>query len=246
MTSCGWSLPAPAPINTRGNPQFRDVARSNFDLCFARAWSTNFGGGLWWKTGVMSKNACVNGPASIAAYLLYQSCGDPGYLAKSKAAFDWERAHLFNAQTGQIYDNISYRRGVAEKAFTYNEGTFIGAANFLDYTNEAKLAADYVKNTLCRDQLLPGYADKGDSSGFNGICVRWLAKFMKQRGLQASYQNWLQTNADAAWRVRRPADNLSWSSWSQNTPSGTLYSWACSCSVVMLQVVPPQDAGPQK
>jgi predicted alpha-1,6-mannanase (GH76 family) len=29
-----------------GNPVFRDAARSNFDACFARAWSDDLGGGL--------------------------------------------------------------------------------------------------------------------------------------------------------------------------------------------------------
>src|SRR5262249_55893357 len=45
-----------------GNPTFRDAAKTNFDLCYARAASTNLGGGLWWKTDNQSKNACVNGP----------------------------------------------------------------------------------------------------------------------------------------------------------------------------------------
>src|SRR6516164_7016125 len=58
------------------NRVFRDAAKTNFDLCFARAWSTNLGGGLWWKTADQSKNACVNGPGSIAASLLYQIYGD--------------------------------------------------------------------------------------------------------------------------------------------------------------------------
>jgi hypothetical protein len=33
---------------------------------------------------------------------------------------------------------------------------------------------------------------------------------------------------------------LSWSRWRQPTPSGRLYSWSCSSTVVLLQVVPPQ------
>jgi len=45
----------------------------------------------------------------------------------------------------------------------------------------------------------------GDAGGFNGICARWMARFMKDRGLQKSYLAWLQANADAAWKVRRPA-----------------------------------------
>lgn len=221
-----------------GNPVYRDTARTNFDLCYARAWSTNLGGGLWWKTSNQSKNACVNGPAAIAAYLLYQISGDATYLAKAEAAYGWERDHLFDPKSGAIWDNMNGEGGIGTKVFSYNLGTFIGAANFLGQTNDARRAADFAKNILCRDGILPDYGPSGDAAGFNGICVRWLARFMKDRGLQKSYESWLRGNADAAWKGRRPADNLSWSSWSRPTPAGLLDAWACSSSVVMLQVVP--------
>ena len=221
-----------------GNPVFHDVAKNNFDLCFTRAWSTNLGGGLWWKTDDRSKNACVNGPAAIAAFLLYRISSDTNYLAKAESIFQWERATLFDAKTGQVYDNIQVADGLHKWASSYNQGTFIGAANFLGHTNEARLAADFTKNVLCRDGLLPGYSPTGDTSGFNGICVRWLARFMKERGLESTYEKWLQANADAAWHVRRAADNLSWPRWREATPPGVLDSWACSSSVVILQVVP--------
>jgi len=131
-----------------GNPVYRDTAKANFDMCYARAWSTNEGGGFWWKTDNRSKNACVNGPGSIAAYLLYQIYGNTNYLAKARAAFEWERANLFDAESGKIFDNINVDGRIGYKSFTYNQGTFVGAANFLGCTNEAKLAADYTKNTL--------------------------------------------------------------------------------------------------
>jgi len=134
---------------------------------------------------------------------------------------------------------MDYRGEINTKVFTYNLGTFIGAANFLSQTNDARLAADYAKNELCRDGIMPGYRQEGDAGGFNGICARWMARFMKDRGLQKSYLAWLQANADAAWKVRRPADNLSWSRWFRSTPDGPLNSWACSSSVVVMQVVPP-------
>ena len=229
-----------------GNPVYRDTARTNFDLCYARAWSTNLGGGWWWKTSNLSKNACVNGPASIAAFLLYQISGDTNYLAKARAAYDWERQNLFDPGTGEIWDSMDYRGEINNKVFTYNLGTFIGAANFLGQTNDARLAADYAKNELCRDGIMPGYRQEGDAGGFNGICARWTARFMKDRGLQKSYQAWLQANADAAWKVRRPADNLSWSRWSWPTPEGPLNSWACSSSVVMMQVVPASQDSKRK
>ena len=223
-------------------PVYRDLAKSNFDMCYARAWSTNLGGGLWWKTANLSKNACVNGPGAIAAYLLYQIYGDTNYLVKSENIYQWERATLFDAATGQIYDNINHLGAIGPKIFTYNQGTFIGAANFLGHTNDAKLAADYTKNVLCKGGVMPGYNQAGDGGGFNGICARWLARFMKDRGLQSSYQKWLQANAEAAWKNRRATDNLSWSRWDRPTPPRLLNSWACSSSVVIMQVVPPDDA----
>ncbi len=45
-----------------GNTTFRTIAKSNFDMMYARAWDNTFGGGLWWTTEKGGKNACVNGP----------------------------------------------------------------------------------------------------------------------------------------------------------------------------------------
>src|SRR6202000_671787 len=65
------------------------------------------------------------------------------------------------------------------------------------------------------------------------------AKFMKDRNFQFLYLPWLQANADAAWNLRRPADNLSWCQWLQPTPAtSNLLSWDCISSMVALQVVP--------
>ncbi len=219
-----------------GNSAFREVAKNNFDQCFARASSTNLGGGLWWKIPNQSKNACVNGPAAIAAYLLFQITGDTNYLAKAEKLFQWERATLFDPNSGAIADAISIDGKVHTWPSTYNQGTFIGAANFLGHTNEALLTADFMMKNLCRNGLLPAYRQDSDPSGFNGIGVRWLAKFMRQRGLESRYQPWLQQNADAAWKARRESDDLIWAHWPESTPDEVLYSWSCSSAVVLLQV----------
>ena len=226
-----------------GNPEFRDIARANFDMCYARAWSTNLGGGLWWKTSNLSKNACVNGPAAIAAYLLFQIGGDTNYLTKAMGIYAWERRTLFDSQSGEVFDSIDDGGEVDPQIFTYNQGTFIGAANFLGFTNDAKLAADFTVKKSGRNGIMPGYGQAGDGGGFNGICARWLARFMKDRSLQGCYQKWLQNNAEAAWEGRRQRDGLAWSRWSRPTPNGPLNSWACSSSVVVMQVVPPSNGG---
>jgi predicted alpha-1,6-mannanase (GH76 family) len=227
-----------------GNKRFRTVAKANFDMVYARAWDDQIGGGLWWTTKNDTKNACVNGPGAIAAYLLYQSLGDAEYLTKANQIYDWERSNLFVADTGKVFD-AERTNGIPHGgATTYNQGTFIGAANFLGRTNDASLAADYTMHKMSKDGLLPQYGQTGNNSGFNAIFLRWLVKFMKDRGLQSRYQSWLQQNAEAAWNVRRPSDNLSWCQWKQPTPEGTnLTSWGCVSSVeAVLAVFPNQPS----
>lgn len=223
-----------------GNTTYRNVARSNFDSCYARAWSTNLGGGLWWKSPLnTSKNACVNGPGAIAAYLIFQNYGDSNYLAKAESLYQWERATLVDANTGRVYDSINISGTKDMTPITYNQGTFIGAANFLGYTNDAILAANYTKNSLGSGGQLPNYEENSDLGGFNGIFVRWMVKFMNQRGLQNNYQLWIQQNANAAWNMRRQSDNLSWSKWWDQTPAGARYSFGCWGSVLVMNLVPP-------
>src|ERR1043166_1113810 len=225
-----------------GNSEFRDVARTNFDLCYARAASTNLGGGLWWKVDNRSKNACVNGPGAIAAFLLGRATGEDAYFTKATNIFLWLRDTLFDPTTGRVSDNIKTNGQVARFALTYNQGTFVGAANLLGYTNEARLAAAFTINQLCRDGYLPPAGENGDGGGFNGIGVRWIARFMNDRGEQASFEPWLQKNAEAAWQARRSSDDLSWCRWPQPTPPGRRFSWGCSSAVVIMQVVRPPQA----
>ncbi len=224
-----------------GDKEFRDAAKANFDMCYARSWSTNLGGGLWWKTDNKSKNACVEGPGAIAAVLVGRIYNDSSYLANASNIFQWEMSKLFNAETGQVYDNIRKNGRIGERAFTYNEGTFIGAANLLGYTNEAMKAATFTMNHLCTDGILPTYGETGDAGGFNGIFARWCVRFMKDRHAEQILEPWLEKNALAAWKSRRASDNLSWNNWLQPTPDGPRNSWGCSDSVVLLQLVPIKE-----
>jgi predicted alpha-1,6-mannanase (GH76 family) len=221
-----------------GDTRFGDIARWNFDMVFARAWDTNLNGGLYWTTDNHSKNACVNGPAGIAAYLLYQICGDAGYLSKARNIFAWERTVLFNPDTGAVSDGISLHGMIHPWASTYNQGTFIGLANFLGQTNDAVLAVDFTRDHLTDSGILPQYGIAGNNSGFNAIFFRWMVRFMMDRGLQGTYQSWLQDNAEAAWKVRRATDGLSWCQWQQPTPLETkLHSWDCIASLEAVQML---------
>lgn len=225
-----------------GNREFLEVARTNFDLCYARASSPDLGGGLWWKVDNRSKNACVNGPGAIAAHLLGQATGEEAYFTKAKELFNWLRNTLFDSSTGRVADNINISGRVGRRPFTYNQGTFVGAANLLGFTDEARLAASFTMNQMCRDGYLPPAGESGDGGGFNGIAARWIARFMKERNEHATFEPWLQKNAEAAWQARRSSDNLSWCRWPQPTPPDLRYSWGCSSAVVIMQVVSPPKA----
>lgn len=227
-----------------GNTTFRNLAKTNFDAMYSRAWDTNFaGGGLWWSTDKGGKNACINGPAAVAAGYLYNIYGDSSYLNKAAACYAWERSWLFNTNTGAISDSISTSYSINTWASTYNQGTFIGAANFLYqatrlpfYYQDAILAARYTQNSIASAGIMPEYGS-GDFGGFNGIFVRWMGKFGHAQNLWATFGPWMGTNASAAWNVRN-TNNLSWEKWNTATPAGTnvLASWDCSDSVVVMQV----------
>jgi predicted alpha-1,6-mannanase (GH76 family) len=224
---------------------YRTLAKYNFDAVYARGCDDALGGGVYWTTDRAGKNACVNGPATIAACLLSQICGDKSYLARAQALYAWERSALFTTN-GAVHDNMRINGHVSRKVFTYNQGTFIGAADLLwkltdntNYLADALLAANFTRRVLSWDSTLPAYGS-GDAAGFNGIFMRWMARFLNDSRLWPQYYDWMSLNADAAWRVRR-SDDLSWQDWTSPTPSGTLDSWNCSDTVVVLQVVPPKQ-----
>jgi len=230
-----------------GNVNFRNIAKSNFDMMFARGWDSVLGGGLYWTTDKHEKNACINGPAAIASYLLYQTLGDSSYLTKAQDILAWEKSKLFNTSTGAIYDNININGQVGTWASAYNQGTFVGAAHFLGDVDSATLAANCTMNTMGTKNaagftIMPEYGANGNNSGFNAIGLRWISRFMRDRCLESTYLPWMEANADAAWNVRRTSDNLSWCQWLHATPSTTLMSWDCVSSVVALQVARPSTA----
>ena len=226
-----------------GNTTFRTIAKNNFDLMWARAWNSSQGA-LYWTTDNNSYNSCIECPAGIAAYLLSQALGDSSYQSKAQSLLTWEKGHLFNGSSGAVWDSVNTSGSIGYWSSTYNQGTFVGLANYLGDTASAKTAASYTMYylgdyTTTGYKIMPQYGSGGqNNSGLNSISLRWIAKFMKDRGLQSTYLGWLQANANAAWNVRRTSDNLSWCQWLQQTPSGVLDSWDCINSVAALQVVP--------
>ncbi len=233
-----------------GDKKFLNIAQSNFDMMFARAWDPAKGA-LFWKTDNKSYNSCIECPAGIAAFLLSQELKDSSYETRARNLYNWNKANLFDAQTGAVLDSVSTAGKMNTWSSTYNQGTFVGLANFLGETATAKLAADYTMNKMGKANasgfmILPQYnAGGGDLAGFHSIGLRWISKFMKDNKLEATYLPWLQANADAAWEMRRTSDNLGWNRWLEPTPQNdVLHSWDAISTMVALQVV-PTDKKPQ-
>ena len=183
----------------------------------------------------------------MGLYLIY---GDRSYLTKAQAIYAWERRVLFNAASGAVSDSIGTNAVYNTWASTYNQGTFIGAANFLHratglpgYYQDAILTAKYTQNSMSSAGILPEYGSDSDLSGFNGIFARWMARFARDQNLWPAYGPWLTTNANAAWSVRN-TNNLAWQKW--KTPLGTNVpgAWGCSAAVVIMQVADPSPSDP--
>ena len=233
-----------------GDKKFLTIAQSNFDMMFARAWNPAQGA-LFWTTQNTCYNTCVECPAGIAAFLLSKALNDSSYETRAQNLYNWNKANLFDATTGAVWDDVKVDSGqINTWSSTYNQGTFVGLANFLGDIASAKLAADYTMNTMSQRNasgfmIMPEYdADGRDFAGFNAIALRWISKFMRDHKLEVTYLPWLQANAEAAWNVRRSSDNLSWCRWLEPTPEGVLHSWDTISSVVALQVVPPHKITP--
>lgn len=158
-------------------------------------------GGITWKTDVeKSKNACSNGPAAIIAariYTFYDQAGMKGnkpreeYLSEAKRIYAWLKTTLFNQQTGAVADNIALNGEINRKwIFTYNQGTFLGAAHELyritgdkQYLADAVKAANYVVDRMSRNRGVLDDAPHGDGGLFHGIFFRYFVKLANEETL---------------------------------------------------------------
>jgi hypothetical protein len=216
-----------------GNTTFSTIAKSNYDMMYARAWDT-VAGGLWWDVPKGGKNIANNGPAVILAYMIYQIFNDSSYLTKAQNIYNWEKTNLYDPTSGATWASVSSGGVVNYANSVATQGLFVGDADLLNDTTNAALAAEYAMNVVCNGGGIMQYQDE------DGLGIRWIAKYVINRGLQSTYLPWLQYNADVIVASRRPADSLCWEVWA--SPTGTtnnLSSWECFVSVLALQVVPP-------
>ncbi|MDD6027231.1 MAG: glycoside hydrolase family 76 protein, partial [bacterium] len=90
-----------------------------------------------------------------------------------------------------VWDNINSRGEIARHmVFTYNVGTFLGAAHELynitgdsQYLRDATLAANYVIDNMTVNQGTLSDAPGGDGGLFHGIFFRYFVKLINEKDL---------------------------------------------------------------
>ncbi|HEX2536571.1 MAG TPA: glycoside hydrolase family 76 protein [Chitinophagaceae bacterium] len=189
-------------------------------------WNNTMGGGIAWRKAMpYYKNTPANAPAAILAARLYKKFNNPDDLVWSKKIYAWLKDSLYNKSTGWVYDGINSdndgKRNTTWK-FTYNQGTFIGAATELysitndqAYLNDALQATSFALTdagiTNFNDNLL---RDEGGGDGglFKGVLVRYLTQLVLAPGMLSSDKtrivNFLKHNAQTLWNTGTDKNNL--------------------------------------
>jgi predicted alpha-1,6-mannanase (GH76 family) len=202
-------------------------------------WNNTMGGGIAWRKAMpYYKNTPANAPAAILAARLYKKTNNADDLAWSKKIYTWLKDSLYNKSTGWVYDGMNSdndgKRNTTWK-FTYNQGTFIGAAvelysitNDAGYLNDALQAANFTltDNTLTNftDNLL---RDEGGGDGglFKGVFVRYLTQLIMAPGMVSSdkqrYANYLKHNAQTLWNAGTDKNYLLYGTYWKNPPGAT-------------------------
>jgi predicted alpha-1,6-mannanase (GH76 family) len=234
-----------------GDPAYLQMARRNFDSVWARAWSSALGGALWWRTATdrPGKNTTTNAPAVVAAVHLYNATHDGMYLGRARSLYGWLRGHLFDPRNGRVFDGLVLRgqsATVDRTQYTYDQGSFIGAAEALysvtgerSYYSDALLALQYTRAALTQNGILQNDSSRPDqdSGGFKGIFARWALAFTRANHI-TSFDSWFRLNADMAWSERNAAGLVGWH-WAAKTGTDAPYSWDCSAVVAMMEALLP-------
>jgi len=240
-----WWVTALARANQlTGNTAYLQHSVDGFNHVWAGSYDP-VNGGMFWDFQHSGKNACINYPTVIAAVRLYQITKDTTYLSKAKSIYAWSKANLFNATNGEIADHKIGNGAPGYQDYTYNQGSAIGAAvmlykvtNDTSYIADAKMAADYTKNNMCINGILPAEGNFNEQGVLKSIFAQYIMMLVNDGG-QKQYLTWIQQNANTGWQNRDKTRNLTYRDYSVPCPSGFIQSYEGSSVVTLMQVCPP-------
>jgi predicted alpha-1,6-mannanase (GH76 family) len=196
-----------------GNKTYLAKGKEQYDKMYKRAFTNAYGGGLNWFETKTSKNACIQGPAMVAACYLAQATGDKTYYDKAIALYSWSKVYLFNPATGKVNDNMDLDKRTGKLKFsdwssTYNQGTYLGAAVMLynytkeyTYLEEAEKLAQYTRDAIFQGKVMNNEDNGNDLPGFKGIFARYARMYTVETG-KTDLVDWMHLNAKVAYNNR--------------------------------------------
>ncbi|MFD0793779.1 glycoside hydrolase family 76 protein [Mucilaginibacter litoreus] len=237
-----WVMALARAHQLTGNQEYLQKAIAGFN----RVWDGSYDpvdGGMFWDFKHSGKNACINFPTVIAAMRLYKITGDAAYFDKAKSVYNWAKTNLVDAN-GRVADHKIGNNAPGYEDYTYNQGTAIGAAYALyketkdnAFMADAKLYADYTKNKMCTNGILPAEGDFNEQGVLKAIFAQYITQLINEGG-QTQYLDWIKTNVNTGWNNRDKARNLTWRNYALPAATGVMQSYESSSIVTFMQLVP--------
>ncbi len=235
-----WSIACTRAAYITNDKTYLLEAKELYDHLWSTQVDNAIGGGMWWRSDdKRSKNACVNLPAVIVAMNLYVATKDLKYLLQAKRLYQWTCEHLYDEDTGKVYDYVTVEGKVTDWDFSCNSGAFIGASLRLFratgkrvYLANAKKAADYMLSNMAKRGVMKS-CGQGEGGAFNGIAVRYLAELARRPGCE-KYREFLVSNANSAWTSRRLSDGVNGPDWAKTPQTGDVIDSQTAVSAGML------------
>jgi predicted alpha-1,6-mannanase (GH76 family) len=240
-----WIVSLARAHQMTGNTDYLANSIAGFEHVWANSYdSTN--GGMYWDFNHTGKNSCITFPTVIAAMTLFDITADKAYLDKAKTLYSWGVNNLFDKTSGRVADN-NINGNIGWSDYTYNVGTFIGAAVMLykltgeqAYLDNAKLAADYTQQHMCdEDGILPAEGDWNEQGVLKAIFGHYIMTLITD-GKQSQYLPWIRKNINTAWGNRDVTRGIMYRNYKVPCPGGIVQSYEASSAVELMQVCPPE------
>jgi len=225
-----WALAWARSYQLTRNQTYLAESQKLFNYILANGWEdSTCGGGCWWGPNTGYKNAIANELLLAQAATLSLITGDTSTLNWAVEEWNWftnsgiiNANHLVNDGLNVDSNNKSHCTNNGQTTWTYNQGVVlsvcwlfqqnklssevstadqIATATTKLLINSAGILSEPCESSTCdNDQLI-----------FKGVFIRYLWYFITNPTVQKSissqslqnYQNFIQTNANAAWSKYR-------------------------------------------
>jgi hypothetical protein len=210
-----------------GQANFLTEAENEWNMGYNRGWDSSLGGGIWENTSKPGKEALSNNNFVFEAVQLYQLSGDPTYLTKGQAIYEWVRSNLVNTTSGnnslgspgQVNQGINANGSLSSGDGYYNAGTWIVAATDLyritgtaEYHDDALRTINHVMTG--EPTLHSGSECCGNQWAY--WVTQGISNFATDTSSWGTYLSYMQNNANSAWS-HRCSLNLTWNDWTSAT-----------------------------